>query len=576
MAALGALTLPSVSYSFDSDGTAIVPVTVGKGDKKLGKIEISSPMEQMSEFFAGIDKSLIDLVTFAKKSFSLEEKESKKDPFKGLDDKPTKKEGSSMLDTLKGQFESISDAFNKVSIGEKLSAALMVGALALFVQFEETIVFVIDKLIGVFEFVRDKIFGGGPNASRNTLLTFLGLIAAFKVFPLIKAAGGALFSLGKLTGANKLLGRMYKSMLIGLVGEGGKGGMIRALGTLSKDIGSALLSLTKSMGSIVFKSLNYVGGQLVTVAKSLLRTLSVGLMGSFTALGKAFAAMRSFIVLKMVPAIYGMLVSMIPALAVMSPFILVGLAVAAAIGAILFGIKKAFDTFKEATEDGGSKYAIILKTITSFFGSIVGIIPNMMKSLLGFIVGLFGFDDLKEKLKNMDIGQMISDALFNLTNTFLNFIKALALGTAAAVKAIAPRGESPTEAFMRVYNEVIDGKTPNIKREKLDKPKDEDEDGEEKFVQTEFFDDTSKMVSVSEAANRIISNSIRNDKIKQVNELTNERTELENNKIISTGSVMTNIKEGDTINQKSETYNTNTLNQNNIDLTNDLLNVSPI
>jgi len=575
MAALGALTLPSVSYSFDSDGTAIVPVTVGKGDKKLGKIEISSPMEQMSEFFAGIDKSLIDLVTFAKKSFSLEEKESKKDPFKGLEDKPTKKEGSSMLDTLKGQFESISDAFNKVSIGEKLSAALMVGALALFVQFEETIVFVIDKLIGVFEFVRDKIFGGGPNASRNTLLTFLGLIAAFKVFPLIKAAGGALFSLGKLTGANKLLGRMYKSMLIGLVGEGGKGGMIRALGTLSKDIGSALLSLTKSMGSIVFKSLNYVGGQLVTVAKSLLRTLSVGLMGSFTALGKAFAAMRSFIVLKMVPAIYGMLVSMIPALAVMSPFILVGLAVAAAIGAILFGIKKAFDTFKEATEDGGSKYAIILKTITSFFGSIVGIIPNMMKSLLGFIVGLFGFDDLKEKLKNMDIGQMISDALFNLTNTFLNFIKALALGTAAAVKAIAPRGESPTEAFMRVYNEVIDGKTPNIKREKLDKPKDEDEDGEEKFVQTEFFDDTSKMVSVSEAANRIISNSTRNDKIKQVNELTNERTELENNKIISTGSVMTNIKEGDTINQKSETYNTNTLNQNNIDLTNDLLNVSP-
>ena len=573
--ALGALTLPSVSYSFDSDGTAIVPVTVGKGDKKLGKIEISSPMEQMSEFFAGIDKSLIDLVTFAKKSFSLEEKESKKDPFKGLDDKPTKKEGSSMLDTLKGQFESISDAFNKVSIGEKLSAALMVGALALFVQFEETIVFVIDKLIGVFEFVRDKIFGGGPNASRNTLLAFLGLIAAFKVFPLIKAAGGALFSLGKLTGANKLLGRMYKSMLIGLVGEGGKGGMIRALGTLSKDIGSALLSLTKSMGSIVFKSLNYVGGQLVTVAKSLLRTLSVGLMGSFTALGKAFAAMRSFIVLKMVPAIYGMLVSMIPALAVMSPFILVGLAVAAAIGAILFGIKKAFDTFKEATEDGGSKYAIILKTITSFFGSIVGIIPNMMKSLLGFIVGLFGFDDLKEKLKNMDIGQMISDALFNLTNTFLNFIKALALGTAAAVKAIAPRGESPTEAFMRVYNEVIDGKTPNIKREKLDKPKDEDEDGEEKFVQTEFFDDTSKMVSVSEAANRIISNSTRNDKIKQVNELTNERTELENNKIISTGSVMTNIKQGDTINQKSETYNTNTLNQNNIDLTNDLLNVSP-
>ena len=196
--ALAALQLPSVSYSFDSDGTAIVPVTAGKSNKTLGKIEIQSPLVQMSEFFAGIDKSLIDLVTFAKKSFNLEEKESKKDPFKGLEDEPTKEKGPSMLDTLKGQFESISDAFNQVSIGEKLSAALMIGALALFVQFEDTIVFVIDKLIGVFEFVRDKIFGGGPNASRNTLLTFLGLIAAFKVLPLIKAVGSAAFSLGKL------------------------------------------------------------------------------------------------------------------------------------------------------------------------------------------------------------------------------------------------------------------------------------------------------------------------------------------------------------------------------------------
>ena len=34
--ALGALTLPSVSYAFDSEGTAIVPVTAGQGDKKLG------------------------------------------------------------------------------------------------------------------------------------------------------------------------------------------------------------------------------------------------------------------------------------------------------------------------------------------------------------------------------------------------------------------------------------------------------------------------------------------------------------------------------------------------------------
>jgi len=342
--------------------------------------------------------------------------------------------------------------------------------------------------------------------------------------------------------------------------------MIRALGTLSKDIGVALLSLTKSIGSTVFKSLNYVGGQLVTVAQGLLRTLSVGLMGSFGALGKAF-------VLKMVPAIYGMLVSMIPALAVMSPFILVGLAVAAAIGMILFGIKKAFDTFKEATEDGDSKYAIILKTITSFFGSIAGIIPNMMKGLLGFIVGLFGFDDLKEKLKNMDIGQMISDALFNLTNTFLNFIKALALGTAAAVKALAPKGETPQDAFNRVYNAVIDGKTPSIKRAQKIKSTEDSGDDEEKFVQTEFMTNTSKLEAVFQ--DKTITNSQMLKKTDVINKLNTERKILEDKKAAAAAAaVITNIKQGDTINQKSETYNSTQLNQNNTDLTDDLLNAS--
>ena len=570
--ALASLSLPSVSYSFDSDGTAIVPVTAGKGKNKLGKIEIQSPLVQMSEFFSGIDKSLIKLVEFAKKSFSLEEKDSKKDPFKGLEDKPTKEKGPSMLDTLKGQFESISDAFNQVSIGEKLSAALMLGALALFVQFEETIVFVIDKLIGVFEFVRDKIFGGGPNASRNTLFTFLGLIAAFKVFPLIKVAGKALFSLGKLTGANKLLGKMYRSMLVRLVGANGKGGMIRALGTLSKDIGVALLSLTKSIGSTVFKSLNYVGGQLVTVAKGLLRTLSVGLMGSFTALGKAFTAMKVFIMTRMVPAIMGMLASMVPALILAAPFIIIGLKVAAIIGTILFGLKKAFDTFKEAVEDGDSMYAIIGKTISSFFGNIIGLIPTLIKNLAAFIVGLFGFTDLKEKMKNMDIGQMISDALFNLTNTFLNFIKALALGTAAAVKAIAPKGETPTEAFMRVYNEVIDGKTPNIKREKLDANK-ESEDDDEKFVQTEFMTNTSKLEAVFQ--DKTITNSEMLKKTDIINKLNTERKDLEDKKAAAAAAVVvTTTKQGDNINIHKDEYISTQLDQNNADLTEDLLNMS--
>ena len=563
--ALASLSLPSVSYSFDSDGTAIVPVTAGKGKNTLGKIEIQSPLVQMSEFFAGIDKSLIDLVSFAKKSFNLEEKENKKDPFKGLEDKPTKEKGPSMLDTLKGQFESISDAFNQVSIGEKLSAALMIGALALFVQFEETIVFVIDKLIGVFEFVRDKIFGGGPNAGKYTLLAALGLIATLKVLPLIKAVGSAAFSLGKLTGVNTLLFNQYRKMRILMLRH-----MIPALKNGIKQLGVALWS---TLGK-VFRGINIASKMLLVNAQGALRALSGGMTKAFGLLGKAFTAMRLFIVGTMVPAITGMIASMLPAIIVMSPFIAIGLAIAAAIGMVLFGIKKAFDTFKEATEDGDSKYAIILKTITSFFGSIAGIIPNMIKGLLGFIVGLFGFDDLKRKLKNINIGQMISDALFNLTNTFLNFIKALALGTAAAVRSIAPTGESPTEAFMRVYNEVIDGKEPNIKRDKVDIPKDENEDGEEKFVQTKFMTNTSKLEAVFQ--DKTITNSEMLKKTDVINKLNTERKILEDAKAAAaTAAVMTNIKQGDNINIKKEEYISTQLDQNNTDLTNDLLNESP-
>ena len=563
--ALASLSLPSVSYSFDSDGTAIVPVTAGKGKNTLGKIEIQSPLVQMSEFFAGIDKSLIDLVSFAKKSFNLEEKENKKDPFKGLEDKPTKEKGPSMLDTLKGQFESISDAFNQVSIGEKLSAALMLGALALFVQFEETIVFVIDKLIGVFEFVRDKIFGGGPNAGKYTLLAALGLIATLKVLPLIKAVGSAAFSLGKLTGVNTLLFNQYRKMRILMLRH-----MIPALKNGIKQLGVALWS---TLGK-VFRGINIASKMLLVNAQGALRALSGGMTKAFGLLGKAFTAMRLFIVGTMVPAITGMIASMLPAIIVMSPFIAIGLAIAAAIGMVLFGIKKAFDTFKEATEDGDSKYAIILKTITSFFGSIAGIIPNMIKGLLGFIVGLFGFDDLKRKLKNINIGQMISDALFNLTNTFLNFIKALALGTAAAVRSIAPTGESPTEAFMRVYNEVIDGKEPNIKRDKVDIPKDENEDGEEKFVQTKFMTNTSKLEAVFQ--DKTITNSEMLKKTDVINKLNTERKILEDAKAAAaTAAVMTNIKQGDNINIKKEEYISTQLDQNNTDLTNDLLNESP-
>ena len=49
--------------------------------KDVVKQEISSPLGDLSNFFAGIDKSLVRLVEFARKTFNLEQKEDDRDIF---------------------------------------------------------------------------------------------------------------------------------------------------------------------------------------------------------------------------------------------------------------------------------------------------------------------------------------------------------------------------------------------------------------------------------------------------------------------------------------------------------------
>ena len=162
----------------------MVPVTANQGDKVLGKVEISSPMEQVSEFFAGIDKSLIRLVEFAKKSFQLEEKDSQRESLErqDTDDKEEGVDNKSMLDSLKESFASLGDAFGQVSIGEKLGAALLVGSLLLFSQVQDALVAVLTPVGAVVQKLVD-IFG-----AKGVFLTFLGAIVAIKFAPLITGA----------------------------------------------------------------------------------------------------------------------------------------------------------------------------------------------------------------------------------------------------------------------------------------------------------------------------------------------------------------------------------------------------
>ena len=432
--ALGALTLPSVSYSFDSQGTAMVPVTAGQGDKVIGKIEVTSPIQQMSEFFAGIDKSLVNLVTFAKKSLDLEEADAREDPLKGLEG-DGKEEGDKkgMLDVLKEQFSSLSDAFGEVSIGEKLGAALLIGALFLFSQMEETITKIIEKLVTAFQFVRDKVFGDTENPNANTFAALLAAVVAFKFRGLIVAVGKAALSLGRFLGVNQLLSQYTKmSALI-------KTKMIPALTNAIKSLPGALW---KGVG-FVFRGINIASQKLLLGAQGALKSLGGGMTKLFNGVGKAFMLIRV--------GMMSMMTSLTPIIAPLLPII----AIAAAVAAVFYSLKSGFDTFKTSLENGDSMFTAVLAGLSDAMLTLITLPATLIKNLVGWIAGLLGFESFKEDLESFSFKDMIKNAFSSFTSGMVRVIKAIAKGAAAALAALAPMGESPAEAYQRVYSEVM-------------------------------------------------------------------------------------------------------------------------
>ena len=428
--ALGALSLPAIEPAFGADNTAMVPVTAGNTNQKLGIIEIRSPMDDVMDFFAGIDKSLINLVEFTKKSFQLEEKDSQIESLE-RQDTDNKEEGvdnKSMLDSLKESFASLGDAFGQVSIGEKLGAALLVGSLLIFSQVQDALVAVLTPVIAVVKKLVD-IFG-----AKGVFLTLLGSIVAIKFAPLITGA----FAVAK-----KLAPGLWKGV------------------------------------GIAFDAVNFAVKGLATGAKSALKGLGGGLKFLFDGIGKTFTLIRT-----------GLVAMKTGSLAMLGP-ILPAVAIAAAIGAVLFSLKSSIEVFKTSLEEGDSAMKAVGKAILDFTATLVTLPLTLVKNLIGYFAGLLGFDNFKEKLASFsfkdgfiniitgfvdkvksffgaifdfDIKGII-DKIGNIGARISNTLKAIAKGAVAMVAAAVPGGESPTEAFSRVYNEVLNTGEGVVKNE---------------------------------------------------------------------------------------------------------------
>ena len=408
--ALGSIVLPDTNVGFDAQGTAVMPIT--SGTETVGTIKLKSPFEMFKETFTSMKESLLNMV-------NLQSKEQKEAAFVGPMKPNDDLEGVDTDDKTYGNFvekaqtkgseilDGIKEAFDNVSFGEKMMALVLTGGFFIFSKYKGALT---KALTPIVQFVKDAIKVLGPE----------GAFAAF--------LGG--FILLKSGLAKK--GIMKAGSLI-LKGIKASAAAIDRQGGIVKAMGNGFEAINKGAKSLV--------GQLGKMGS----TITGGLTKGFTMLGNGLKGLRLGIV-SMSGSLSSMLVPFLPVIAI-----------AAAAVAIFFSLKSGFETFKQSLEDGDSMFTAVLKGLGDALLTLVTLPYVLIQKLVGFIAGLFGFDNFKEKLESFSIKDKIVEVFKSLTGGMVNIIKAIAKGAAAAIAAALPGGETPQEAFAKAYAEVMAG-----------------------------------------------------------------------------------------------------------------------
>ena len=538
------------------DFSAGMPTVAPAGGAITPEAAPMSPIETLKEVFFDIRDGIESLVAQSKEALGFEKEKDREtdiDQSLGRDDKvpEEKTDGKSILDSLRENLIGpLTEGFQNVSIGEKLKAALLVGALALFVKVSDSLVPIVKKIVEAFQFVRDKVFGDTENPGANTLLSLLGVVAAYKFLPLKKAA---LLAASGIASATKAI----SSQVFG----GGKGSI-----------------------KFVFDGINKAGTLAVTGAKKALGVIEGGFKGLFNALGKGFKNIRL--------GLFALKKNLAATLVPLAPII----AIALAIGAVLYSLKSSFDTFKKSLEDGDGFMTALGKAILDFVATLTTLPFTLVKKAVGYIADLFGFPSVKEKLDSIDFKQMYIDIITGFITKVKNFfadvlnidiggivgrigdlgkkvgntLKAIAKGAVAMIAAAAPGGESPTEAFARVYNEVMAAgqaadNVPVVKKDSV-------ADTEIEKASTTM--EAAKAAVTQDAAyttdNRVFNttNTIMQEKIitilKTQLELAEQKMKMD---LEAQKNMMMINKGGDVVNQSSNTFQAGTANSDHTDQT---------
>ena len=158
-----------------------------------------------------------------------------------------------------------------------------------------------------------------------------------------------------------------------------------------------------------------------------LKNAALGVGGKIWAFMKlippALTALKVFFMSTFLPAVTAFMVPLLPIIAIV-----------AAISLALWALWSAFDDAKKIFEETGSIAEALKVGISKFMGTILGFIPAMILKLVGWVAGLFGFDDFKKKVDAIDPIQWISDTIKGLFDDIHKWFTGLFTWAAPALK----------------------------------------------------------------------------------------------------------------------------------------------
>jgi len=206
---------------------------------------------------------------------------------------------------------------------------------------------------------------------------------------------------------------------------GEDGGFMKGISELFGDE-SGIGSIVLAIGSVVTF---LVGMKIFQIATAM--------VNGFKAIKAGFITMKA--------AMLATKASLATTLAPLLPII----AIAAAIGVVVFALKTAFDDFQKTLEETGSIGEALKVGGAKFIGFILGFIPSMITKLVGFVAGLFGFESLKEKLNAMNPIQFIADAVKKVFDGIGNFFSGIPEKVGAALGNMADMAKDFLKTVLR-------------------------------------------------------------------------------------------------------------------------------